>query len=85
MEENYDPKKYHLKLSNTVKKRKTDSSISQGYNEQNMKDSNVMNFIRKRTTSIDSAPELSSDEEEVESELPKKKNIIIKKNMKVMI
>ena len=73
LEENYDPKKYHLKLSNTVKKRKTDSSISQEYNEQNMKDSNITNFIRKRTTSINSAPQLSSDEEEAESELPKKK------------
>ena len=38
LEENYDPKKYHLKLSITVKKRKTDSNISQGYNEQNMKE-----------------------------------------------
>ena len=73
LEDQFDPKKYHLKLSNTVKKRKTDSSISQEYNEQNMKDSNITNFIRKRTTSIDSGPQLSSDEEEVESEHPKKK------------
>ena len=48
LEENYDPKKYHLKLSNTVKKRKTDSSISQEYNEQNMKDSNITNFKKKQ-------------------------------------
>ena len=68
-EEEYNPKKYSLKLSGTVKKRKTDETSQ--YSEENMRESRVSNYFKQRTTSIDSLPPLSSEEEE--SETPKKK------------
>ena len=68
-DEEYNPKKYSLKLSGTVKKRKTDDTSQ--YSEENMKESKISNFFKQRTTSIDSLPALSSEEEE--SDTPKKK------------
>ena len=68
-EEEYNPKKYSLKLSGTVKKRKTDETSQ--YSEENVRESRVSNYFKQRTTSIDSLPPLSSEEEE--SETPKKK------------
>ena len=69
-EEENSPKKYKLKLSGTVKKRKTEDT-SQNNSEENIKETKISkNFFRKKTTSIDSFPPLSSEEE---SENPKKK------------
>ncbi len=68
-EEEYNPKKYSIKLSGTVKKRKTDETSQ--YSEENVRESRVSNYFKQRTTSIDSLPPLSSEEEE--SETPKKK------------
>ena len=43
-EEEYNPKKYSIKLSGTVKKRKTDDTSQ--YSEENMKESKISNFFK---------------------------------------